>query len=132
MEVMGSMIRDLLPPLGVSALRFRELNLRRMRRRWGSCSYSGRITLNTLLIRVPDHCARAVVAHELAHLVHMHHGPAFKRLVSELVPDYAAANRELDRWTCILDRRAESGERRAENGERRTENGERRTVELSC
>lgn len=95
-------IRELLPGLGVHGLRYNGLKLRRMRRRWGSCSYSGIIVLNTLLVRVPDHCSKAVVAHELAHLVHMNHGPAFKRQVVELYPDYLAANKELDQWTSML------------------------------
>jgi predicted metal-dependent hydrolase len=32
----------------------------------------------------PDHVRRATVAHEVAHLRHMDHGPAFHALVDEL------------------------------------------------
>lgn len=95
-------IQAMLPELGVAALRYKSLRLRTMRRRWGSCTVDGRITLNVWLIRVPDLCWQAVIAHELAHLVHMHHGPAFQHLARHLMPGYDDANRLLDQWTSLL------------------------------
>lgn len=53
--------------------------------RWGSCSSSGTIRYNWRLILAPDFVRRATVAHEVAHLVHMNHGPAFHALVTELL-----------------------------------------------
>jgi predicted metal-dependent hydrolase len=52
--------------------------------RWGSCSSSGAIRYSWRLILAPDHVRRATVAHEVAHRVHMHHGPDFHALVAEL------------------------------------------------
>ncbi len=52
--------------------------------RWGSCSSSGSIRYSWRLILAPDFVRRATVAHEVAHLVHLNHGPAFHRLVEEL------------------------------------------------
>ena len=52
--------------------------------RWGSCSSSGAIRYSWRLILAPDHVRRATVAHEVAHRVHMNHGPAFHALVAEL------------------------------------------------
>lgn len=52
--------------------------------RWGSCSASGAIRYSWRLILVPDHVRRATVAHEVAHLVHLHHGPEFHALVERL------------------------------------------------
>ena len=52
--------------------------------RWGSCSSSGAIRYSWRLIFAPDHVRRATVAHEVAHRVHMNHGPAFHALVREL------------------------------------------------
>ena len=52
--------------------------------RWGSCSSSGGIRYSWRLILAPDHVRRATVAHEVAHRVHMHHGPEFHALVARL------------------------------------------------
>ena len=52
--------------------------------RWGSCSSTGTIRYSWRLLLAPGHVRRATVAHEVAHRVHMHHGPAFHALVAEL------------------------------------------------
>ena len=98
----GEVIGELLPKLGSAGLKMESMHLRKMRRRWGSCSSTGKITLNEYLIRVPDNSIRAVIAHELAHLVHMNHGRRFQALARKLFEGYDEANAELDRWTAIL------------------------------
>ncbi|HZG09825.1 MAG TPA: SprT family zinc-dependent metalloprotease [Allosphingosinicella sp.] len=52
--------------------------------RWGSCSSSGAIRYSWRLILAPDFVRRATVAHEVAHRVHMNHGPEFHALVEQL------------------------------------------------
>ena len=52
--------------------------------RWGSCSSSGRIRYNWRLVLAPPETRRYVVAHEVAHLVHMNHGREFKALERQL------------------------------------------------
>jgi hypothetical protein len=52
--------------------------------RWGSCSSTGRIRLSWRLILGPPAARRYVVAHEVAHLKHLNHGPAFKALEAAL------------------------------------------------
>jgi predicted metal-dependent hydrolase len=52
--------------------------------RWGSCSSSGRIRYSWRLILAPEEVRRYVVAHEVAHLVHMDHGTEFKALERKL------------------------------------------------
>ena len=54
-----------------------RLALSRARRRWGSCAADGTIRINWRLIMAPDFVRRSVVAHEVAHLVHFNHSPAF-------------------------------------------------------
>lgn len=46
--------------------------------RWGSCSSSGSISYSWRLILAPPPVLRFVVAHEVAHRLHMDHSPAFK------------------------------------------------------
>jgi predicted metal-dependent hydrolase len=53
--------------------------------RWGSCSASGGIRYSWRLVLAPDWVRRATVAHEVAHRVHMNHGPEFHRLVEVLL-----------------------------------------------
>lgn len=72
--------------------------LRWMRRRWGSCSSRGEITLNVDLVRYPIELIDYVIAHELCHLVHFNHSPAFYKLLGQLFPDWAAKKRLLQQW----------------------------------
>lgn len=53
--------------------------------RWGSCSATGGIRYSWRLILAPDWVRRATVAHEVAHRVHMNHGPDFHALVETLL-----------------------------------------------
>lgn len=59
--------------------------------RWGSCSSDGRIMLNWRLIHFGQDVVDYVVAHEVAHLRHMNHGPEFWREVERLHPDFSRA-----------------------------------------
>lgn len=52
--------------------------------RWGSCSSQGRIRLSWRLILAPPSVRRYVVAHEVAHLVHLDHSAKFKALEARL------------------------------------------------
>ncbi|MEO6432758.1 MAG: SprT family zinc-dependent metalloprotease [Sphingomicrobium sp.] len=64
--------------------------------RWGSCSSGGRIRFNWRLILAPPSVRRFVVAHEVAHLRHLNHGPQFRQLEAELVgPGLARAKADL-------------------------------------
>lgn len=70
------------------------------RSRWGSCiggrsATGGRIAYCWRLILAPAWVRRNVVAHEVAHLVHGHHGPAFHALLAELDPNDGKATRWL-------------------------------------
>lgn len=61
--------------------------------RWGSCNANGDIRYSWRLILAPPDVLRATVAHEVAHLVHMHHGPAFHAEVARLFGRSPAAER---------------------------------------
>jgi len=55
------------------------------RGRWGSCASSGAIRYSWRLVLAPGWVRRATAAHEVAHRVHMNHGPAFHALAAELL-----------------------------------------------
>ena len=55
--------------------------------RWGSCSISRSLSFSWRLILAPSFVLDYVVAHEVAHMREMNHGPKFWHLVDELVGD---------------------------------------------
>lgn len=57
------------------------------RTRWGSCASGGTIRYSWRLVLAPDFVRRSTVAHEVAHRLHMNHGPRFHRAVALLDED---------------------------------------------
>lgn len=67
-------------------------------KRWGSCTAKDEIRLNWQLIMASPEVADYVIVHELAHIRHKHHGPAFWRRVEKILPDYKKRQKELKVW----------------------------------
>ncbi|MEG1789467.1 MAG: M48 family metallopeptidase [Oscillospiraceae bacterium] len=57
-------------------------------KRFGSCSGKNRLCFSWRLLLYPDAAVEYVVVHELAHIVHKNHGPAFYSLIASILPDY--------------------------------------------
>lgn len=73
----------------------RAWSLSSARSQWGSCTHDGRIRLNWRLVHFAPPVIDYVVAHELAHLKEMNHGPRFWSAVAQLLPGFEAARDEL-------------------------------------
>lgn len=67
----------------------KEVKLRHLQSRWGSCSSTGNITLSTRLLFAPPEVIDYVIIHELSHLSVFDHSPAFWNCVRKIMPDYA-------------------------------------------
>ena len=97
-EALHLLAADLSHFCGKSGLSAPALRLSRARQRWGSCSSDGTIRINWRLVQAPDPVRRSVVAHEVAHLVHFDHSPAFHATLAHLFDgDLAEANLWLKR-----------------------------------
>ncbi|VFU17715.1 conserved protein of unknown function (plasmid) [Methylocella tundrae] len=72
-------------------VRVRKITLRDTTSRWGSCTSSGELNFSWRLIMAPTFVLDYLAAHEVAHLLHMNHSPAFWKAVASLSKDVAAA-----------------------------------------
>ena len=75
---------------------------RYMKSRWGSCSSSGRVSLNTHLVKLPQALIEYVVLHEFCHLQHMNHGRQFYDLLCTHLPEWKDLRRELGHHVGLL------------------------------
>ncbi|HEY2187802.1 MAG TPA: SprT family zinc-dependent metalloprotease [Caldimonas sp.] len=78
-------------------VRVRRLSLSSAATRWGSANANGSVRLHWRLIEHPLATIDYVVAHELAHLREMNHGPRFWQVVESVLPDYREARSRLRR-----------------------------------
>ncbi len=74
-----------------------RLIIRKMTRRWGSCTARRNLVLNTELIRAPRGCIDYVITHELCHLVVPDHSRSFVSLLDRVMPDWRDRKRQLER-----------------------------------
>ena len=65
-----------------------RLRVQPMKRKWGSCSTAGNITLASDLVDQEPEFQDFVIAHELLHLRVPNHGKLFKALMAAYVPDW--------------------------------------------
>ena len=79
-----TMSRDIAEFANLAGVLPRSVTIGDASTRWGSCSSKGRIRMSWRLILAPPEVRRYVAAHEVAHLVHLHHGPQFKALEARL------------------------------------------------
>ena len=78
-----------------TAQRPREIRIKRMKTRWGSCGPSNDININWLLALAPESVLEYVVVHELCHISERNHSPAFWSLLARHLPNYAEERRWL-------------------------------------
>lgn len=86
--IMGARLEHFLHRTG---LRINKWRLSSAQTRWGSCTSQGNIMLNWRLVHFPLAIIDYVIAHELAHLREMNHGPGFWAEVEQLLPEYQQA-----------------------------------------
>ncbi|MDB5490712.1 MAG: hypothetical protein JWO78_561 [Micavibrio sp.] len=68
------------------------ISIRDTSTRWGSCSQEGNLSFSWRLILAPLPALDYVVAHEVAHLIHMNHKTRFWALCEKLSADFAGGH----------------------------------------
>jgi predicted metal-dependent hydrolase len=74
--------------------RYHRVTIKHNTSNWGSCSSKGNINLNLNLMRVPVPLQDYILLHELTHLHHADHGPAFHAELERLLADHVALHGE--------------------------------------
>jgi len=82
--------------------RYNRLTIKHNTSNWGSCSTKGNINLNLNLMRVPVPLQDYVMLHELTHLHHPDHGPAFHAELERLLADHFSRHLEEDAFKAFL------------------------------
>lgn len=80
---------------GITGIPYKKCSFRLQHGRWGSCSSRGHISLNAQLLFFPPELVEYVMIHELCHLRHMDHSPAFWAEVAKYVPDWSDLRKTL-------------------------------------
>jgi predicted metal-dependent hydrolase len=80
--------------IGVNAS---SVTIKSFKARWGSCSVTAAIQYNWKIIIAPDRIVNYVVIHELCHILHHNHSPAFWKAVERYCHDY----RDCSAWLKI-------------------------------
>lgn len=75
-----------------------KISLRQMKRKWGSISTTGNLTLNTELLELPKELGEFVIVHELVHLLVPNHGKLFKCFMSAYLPDWEEREKRLQEF----------------------------------
>ncbi len=81
----------------------RTVRVQTMRRKWGSCSLAGTVTLASDLLDQDARFQDYVIVHELLHLRYATHGRVFKALMSAHVPGWRAMEARRVRNGCLKD-----------------------------
>lgn len=76
-------------------VRVRSVTIRKMRRKWASCSTAGRLTFDESLLSKSKQLQDYVIVHELLHLSVPNHGKLWKSLMRAHLGDYEIYEKEL-------------------------------------
>lgn len=97
-DALSEVLRHMLPlweaRMGVHINR---VAIREMTSRWGSCRADrATLSMNLRLAMTPEACIEQVLVHELCHLFHPNHSPAFYAEMTRFLPDWPERKKRLD------------------------------------
>ena len=80
-----------------TGLAFGQLRFKRMKTRWGSCSYANNINLNIYAMKLPMRLIDYLIVHELSHTRVKNHSKDFWAEVARHMPGWKPLDKELRR-----------------------------------
>lgn len=81
---------------------FTSIGIRNSKTRWGSCSSKNSISLSLHLMRLPDYLIDHVILHELTHTIHKNHSDKFWNKLTEIDPNTAKYDKELNSYRITI------------------------------
>ena len=78
--------------------KYKDLRIKNIKSRWGSCSGKSNINLSLHVMKLPKHLIDFIILHELCHTIHMNHGPRFHKLLEKVCPDAAKNEKEIKKY----------------------------------
>lgn len=82
---------------------YRQVTIKMLKSRWGSCDHKGNIVLNLYLMQLPWELIDYVLIHELVHTKVMKHGPEFWSVMLQELPDLNKLKLAIREYKPILD-----------------------------
>lgn len=84
-------------PLSKYKIKLPEIEIRKMKSRWGSCLRgNNKIIYNLNLIKAPICCVEYVALHELSHMKYKNHDERFYNFMTIFMPDWKERKKLLD------------------------------------
>ena len=74
---------------------YNRITIRHQKTRWGSCTKTGNLSFNCLLMKMPKNVRDYVIIHELAHRKELNHSSKYWAIVAEYCPWYKEAKQWL-------------------------------------
>ena len=87
-EELPAIVKKYADLMGVS---YNRITIRHQKTRWGSCTKTGNLSFNCLLMKMPENVRDYVIIHELAHCKELNHSTKFWTIVAEYCPWYKEA-----------------------------------------
>ena len=91
MQIIPERVRFYASRIGVT---YGRITIRNQRTKWGSCTSTGNLNFNCLLMLTPPEVIDSIVVHELCHRKEMNHSDRFYTEVLRVFPDY----RKWEKW----------------------------------
>ena len=91
-EELPAIVKKYADLMGVT---YNRITIRHQKTRWGSCTKTGNLSFNCLLMKMPENVRDYVIIHELAHRKELNHSTKFWAIVAEYCPWYKDAKQWL-------------------------------------
>ena len=91
-EELPAIVKKYAELMGVT---YNRITIRHQKTRWGSCTKTGNLNFNCLILKMPENVRDYVIVHELAHRKELNHSTKFWTIVAEYCPWYKEAKQWL-------------------------------------